>query len=102
MLDLLWLEGWRELQGQQRLQAVAVGWRCALSAGRLGHVSAIEEILALLDEALDDGLVEFGGGQCVLVFEIRPHERWPETDGEIVGGHQCGLAMLTNPGGGRT
>lgn len=98
MLDLLRLEWRRELQGQQRLQAVAVWRRGSLSAGRLRDVTAIEEVLALLDEGLDDGLVEFGGGERVLVLKVRPHERGPETNGEIVGGHQRGLAMLTYPG----
>lgn len=98
MQDLLGLEWWRKLQGQQRLQAVAVWRRGSLSAGGLCDVTAIEEVLALLDEGLDDGLVEFGGGKCVLVLKVGPHECGPETNGEIVGGHQCGLALLTYPG----
>lgn len=101
MLDLLWLEGRRELKGQQGLQAVAVWRRRPLGAGGLCDFTTIEEILALLDEGLDDGLVEFGGGQRVLVLKIRPHERRPETDGQIVGCHQRGLTMLTYPSGGR-
>lgn len=98
MLDLLWLEGRRELQGHQRLQTMTVWRRSPLSAGGLCDITTTEEILALLDEGLDDGLVEFGGGQRILVLKIRPHERRPETDGEIVGRHQRGLALLTYPG----
>ncbi len=76
---------------------MAVWRRRPLSAGGLCDFTTIEEILALHDEVLNDGLVEFGGGQRVPVLKIRPHERRPETDGKIVGRHQRGLTMMTYP-----
>lgn len=76
---------------------MAVWRRRPLGTGRLCDFPTIEEILALLDEGLDDGLVEFGGGQCVLVLKIGPHERGPETNGQIVSRHQRGLTLLTYP-----
>lgn len=98
VLDLLRLERRRELQGEQRLrQAVAVWRRRALVAGRLHHLAPVEEVLALLDEGLDDRLVELGGGERVLVLEVRPHQRRPEADGEVVGRHQGGLTVLAYP-----
>lgn len=73
-------------------------WRwCALTAGALCHLAAVEEVVALYDERLDDGLVQLGGRQRVLVLKVGPHERGPEADGQVVGRHQGGLAVLAHP-----
>lgn len=71
--------------------------RRAYSAGRLDYFATVEEVVALLDEALDDRLVEFGGGQRVLVLKVGPHERRPEADGQIVCRHQRRLTLLAHP-----
>lgn len=71
--------------------------RRACSTGRLDYFTAVEEIVALLDEALDDRLVEFGGGQRVLVLKVGSHKRRPEADGQIVCRHQCRLTLLAHP-----
>lgn len=98
VLDLLWLQGWGKLQWQQSLHhVVAVRRRRALAAGALCHLTAVKEVVALHDEGLDDGLVQLGGRQRVLVLEVGPHERGPEADGQVVGRHQRGLAVLAHP-----
>lgn len=98
MLDLLRLQGRGQLQREQGLHhVVAVRRRRALAAGALGHLATVEEVVALHDEGLDDGLVQLGGGQRVLVLEVGPHQRGPEADGQVVGRHQGGLAVLTHP-----
>lgn len=98
MLYLLGLQRGGQLQGQKSLHHVVAMWRgCSLVAGGLGHVTPMEEIVALHDERLDDGLVELGGGQRVPVLKVRTHEGGPETDGQVVGRHQGGLAMLAHP-----
>lgn len=71
--------------------------RRSRGAGRLHYFTTIEEVVALLDEALDDRLVEFGGGQRVLVLKVGPHERRPEADGQIVCRHQRRLTLLAHP-----
>lgn len=101
VLDLLRLQGRGQLQRQQSLHhVVAVRRRRALTARALGHLAAVEEVVALHDEGLDDGLVQLGGGQRVLVLEVRPHQSRPEADGEVVGRHQRGLTVLAHPEGG--
>lgn len=98
MLDLLRLQGRGKLQRQQSLHhVVAVRRRRALAAGALCHLAAVEEVVALHDEGLDDGLVQLGGRQRVLVLEVGPHECGPEADGQVVGRHQVGLAVLAHP-----
>lgn len=63
VLDLLRLQRRGQLQRQQDLyHVVTVRRRRALAAGALGHLSSVEEVVALQDEALDHGLVQFGGG----------------------------------------
>lgn len=101
VLDLLRLQGRGQLQRQQGLHHVVAvrRWR-ALAAGALGYLAAMEEVVALHDEGLDDSLVELGGRQRVLVLEVGPHQCWPEADGQVVGSHQGGLAVLTHPAGG--
>lgn len=101
VLDLLRLQGRGQLQRQQGLHHVVAVWRRrALAAGALGHLAAVEEVVALHDEGLDDGLVQLGGGQRVLVLEVGPHQRGPEADGQVVGRHERGLAVLAHPAGG--
>ncbi len=101
VLDLLRLQGRGQLQREQSLHhVVAVRRRRALAAGALGHLAAVEEVVALHDEGLDDGLVQLGGGQRVLVLEVGPHQRGPEADGQVVGRHQGGLAVLAHPAAG--
>lgn len=100
VLDLLWLQGGRQLQRQQGLHhVVAVRGRCPFAAGALGHLAAVEEVVALYNEGLNDGLVQLGGRQRVLVLEVGPHERGPEADGQIVGCHQGCFAMLAHSAG---
>lgn len=72
-------------------------WR-ALAAGALSHLAAVEEVVTLDDEGLDDCLVQLGGGQRVLVLKVRPHQSGPEADGQVVGRHQDGLTVLAHPG----
>lgn len=101
VLDLLRLQRRWQLQRQQRLHhVVAMWWRRALAAGALSHLAAVEEVVALDDEGLDDGLVQLGGGQRVLVLKVRSHQSGPEADGQVVGRHQGGLAVLADPGTG--
>lgn len=101
VLDLLRLQRRWQLQRQQRLHHVVAMWRRrALAAGALGNLAAVEEVVALDDEGLDDGLVQLGGGQRVLVLKIRSHQSGPEADGQVVGRHQGGLAVLADPGTG--
>lgn len=58
----------------------------------------VEEVGALVDEALDDCLVGAGGGQGVHGGEVGSHQRRPEADGQILTGHQVHLVALTHPG----
>lgn len=51
-----------------------------------------------MDEALDDCLVGAGGSQGVHAGEVGSHECWPETDGQVLAGHQVQLVVLTHPG----
>lgn len=51
-----------------------------------------------MDEALDDCLVGAGGSQGVHGGEVWSHECWPETDGQVLTGHQVQLVVLTHPG----
>lgn len=71
--------------------------RRACGARRLDYFASVEEVVALLDEALDDRLVKFGGGQRVLVLKVGPHQRRPEANGQIVCRHQRRLTLLTHP-----
>lgn len=74
VLDLLRLQGRGQLQREQSFHHVVAVWRRrALAAGALGHLAAMEEVVALHDEGLDDRLVQLGGGQCVLVLEVGTH-----------------------------
>lgn len=57
----------------------------------------VEEVSALVDEALDDCLVGAGGRQGVHGGEVWPHQRRPEADGQILTGHQVQLVVLTHP-----
>lgn len=101
VLDLLRLQRRRQLQRQQRLHHVVAmrRWR-ALAAGALSHLAVVEEVGALDDEGLDDCLVQLRGGQRLLVLKVRSHQSGPEADGQVVGSHQDGLAVLADPGTG--
>lgn len=70
--------------------------------GRAGEAFSqglvVEEVGALVDEALDDCLVGAGGGQGVHGGEVGSHQRGPEADGQILTGHQVHLVALTHPG----
>lgn len=79
---------------------MAVWRRRALAAGALCHLAAVEEVVALDDEGLDDCLVQLGGGQRVLVLKVGSHQSGPEADGQVVGSHQDGLTVLADPGTG--
>lgn len=73
--------------------------RAERGGGRPGHVSEgliVEEVGALLDEALDDCLVGACGGQCVHGGEVRAHQRGPEADGQVLAGHQIQLTVLAH------
>lgn len=98
VLDLLRLQGRRQLQRKQGLYHVGAvrRWR-ALAAGALGHLAAVEKVVTLQDEGFDDGLVQLCGGQSVLVLEVGPHQRGPKADGQVVCSHQVGLAVLAHP-----
>ncbi len=98
VLDLLWLQRWRQLQREQSLHhVVAVRGRRALAAGTLSHLATMKEVVALHDEGLNYSLVQLGGGQRVFVLEVGPHQRGPKADGQVVGRHQGGLAVLAHP-----
>lgn len=98
MLDLLRLQRWWQLQGQQCLHhVVAVRRRRALAAGALGHFAAVEEVVALQDERLDHRLVQLCGRQRILVLEVGPHQCRPEADGQVIGRHQRHLTVLADP-----
>lgn len=104
VLDLLRLQRRRQLQRQQRLHHVVAvrRRRRALpdaAAGAVNRLAAVEEVVALHDEGLHDGLVQLGGGQRVLVLEVGAHQRGPEADGQVVGRHQDRLAVLAHPEG---
>lgn len=51
-----------------------------------------------MDEALDDCLVGASGSQGVHGCEVRSHQRGPETDGQVLTGHQVQLVVLAHPG----
>lgn len=57
----------------------------------------VEEERALVDEGLDDCLVGARGGQGVHGGEVGPHEGGPETDGQVIAGHQVHPAQLAHP-----
>jgi len=64
----------------------------------VGQRLIVEEVRALVDEALDDCLVGAGGGQGVHGGEVGSHQRGPETDGQVLAGHQVQLVVLVHPG----
>lgn len=49
-----------------------------------------------MDEALNDCLVGACGSQGVHGGEVWPHECGPETDGQILTGHQVQFAVLAH------
>lgn len=51
-----------------------------------------------MDEAFNDCLVGAGGGQGVHGGEVWSHQGRPETDGEVLTGHQVLFVALTHPG----
>lgn len=51
-----------------------------------------------MDEALDDCLVRAGSGQSIHGGEVRSHQCRPETDRQVLTGHQIQLVVLTHPG----
>lgn len=51
-----------------------------------------------MDEALDDFLVGAGGSQGVHGGEVWSHQGGPQTDGQVLTGHQVQLVVLANPG----
>lgn len=53
----------------------------------------MEEETTLVDKGLDDCLVGTSGRQRIHGGEIGPHERRPETDGQILAGHQVQAAV---------
>lgn len=78
------------------------GERGSGGAGQaLGQRLIVEEVGALVDEALDDCLIGASGCQGVHGGEIWSHQRGPETDGQVLTGHQVQLVVLTHPGGQR-
>lgn len=50
-----------------------------------------------MNEGLDDCLVGACGRQCVHGGEIRPHQCGPETDGQVLAGHQVHPVPLAHP-----
>lgn len=64
----------------------------------VGQRLIVEEVGALVDEALDDCLVGAGGRQRVHGGEVGPHQGGPEADGQVLAGHQVQLAVLTHSG----
>lgn len=58
----------------------------------------VEEVRALVDEALNDCLVGACGRQGVHGSEVWSHECGPETDRKILAGHQVQLVVLAHPG----
>lgn len=65
-----------------------------------GQRLIVEEVGTLVDEGLDDCLVGARGGQRVHGGEVGPHECGPETDGQVLTGHQVHSVQLAHPGGG--
>lgn len=51
-----------------------------------------------MDEGLDDCLVGACGSQGIHRGEVRPHESGPETDGQVLTGHQVQPVQLAHPG----
>lgn len=81
-----------------------VGWGSSTGEGgggragqAVGQGLIVEEVRALVDEALDDCLVCAGGGQGVHGGEVWSHQRRPEADWQILTGHQVQLVVLTHP-----
>lgn len=97
--------------GVRRGRAVArVGRAAAQGGGRRGGEATqasggvdeglvVEEECTLVDEGLDDCLVGARGGQCVHGGKVGPHEGGPETDGQVLAGHQVHPAQLAHPAG---
>lgn len=71
--------------------------RAVEASGRLSGSLVVEEIGALVDERLDDGLVGARGREGIHGGEVRPHERGPEADGQVLAGHQIDSVPLANP-----
>lgn len=64
--------------------------------GQVGERLIVEEVGALLDEALDDCLVGACGGQGVHSGEVWSHERGPKANGQVLTGHQVQLTVLAH------
>lgn len=103
------LQGAEVRGGVRRGRAVAGVGRAAAEGGggRGGEAGeagggveqglVVEEECTLVDEGLDDCLVGARGGQGVHGGEVRPHEGGPETDGQVLTGHQVHPAQLAHP-----
>lgn len=63
----------------------------------VGQRLIVEEVRALVDEALNDCLVGAGGGQGVHGGEVWSHQCGPETDGQVLAGHKVRFVVLVHP-----
>lgn len=76
------------------------GWRrrqACQAGGGVQEGLVVKEESTLVDEGLDDCLVGACGSQGVHSGEVGPHERGPETDGQVFTGHQVQPAQLAHP-----
>lgn len=74
------------------------GREASQASGGVQEGLVIEEESTLVDEGLDDCLVGPRGRQGVHGGEGWPHQSGPETDGQILTGHQVLSAQLAHPG----
>lgn len=51
-----------------------------------------------MDECFNDCLVGACGRESIHSGEVRPHEGGPETDGQVLTGHQVHPVQLAHPG----
>lgn len=105
------LQGAEVRGGVRRGRAVArVGGATAQSGGGRGGKTTqagggvdeglvVKEECTLVDEGLNDCLVGASSGQSVHGGEVGPHEGGPETDGQVLAGHQVHPTQLAHPVG---
>lgn len=75
------------------------GGEAPQAGGGVDEGLVVEEECTLVDEGLDDCLVGACGRQGVHGGEVGPHEGWPETDGQVLAGHQVHPTQLAHPVG---
>lgn len=74
------------------------GGEASQAGGGVDEGLVVEEECTLVDEGLNDCLVGARGSQGIHRGEVWPHEGGPETDGQVLTGHQVQPAQLAHPG----